>query len=107
MNTILDLPVISCDNCGACCRHMRTPPFTVVGGDPDWEALPQELKDEIDQWETHVRDVSLPEDWPCLWLDLATMKCKHYEHRPDICSDFELGSPACESHREHWRSKAV
>ena len=107
MNTILDLPVINCDNCGACCRHMSTPPFICLPHDEEWLSLPAALRNEIIEWAQQVRDVGLPEDWPCLWLDLKTMKCRHYEHRPDICRDFELGSPECEDHRKRWRDGSI
>lgn len=52
------LPVTSCDDCGACCRHMGTPPgyamFYAIGGIPDyakespdyerWLALPPDVE---------------------------------------------------------------
>ena len=32
---------------------------------------------------------------PCLWLDVATRRCRHYEHRPGTCRDFRPGSYSC------------
>src|SRR5206468_9386250 len=29
---------------------------------------------------------------PCLWLDPVTRRCRYYEHQPDVCRDFEVGS---------------
>lgn len=34
-------------------------------------------------------------DLPCVWLDPQTMRCKHYEYRPGICRDFEVGTRFC------------
>jgi Fe-S-cluster containining protein len=31
----------------------------------------------------------------CLWFDAVTRQCKHYEHRPQLCRDYELGGQAC------------
>jgi Fe-S-cluster containining protein len=38
---------------------------------------------------------------PCIWLDLETKQCKHYQYRPpDICDEgLALGDEAC----LHWR----
>lgn len=36
----------------------------------------------------------------CLWLDEATSRCKHYEYRPTLCREFELGGDVCLSVRE-------
>lgn len=56
------LQVTNCDDCGACCRHMGTPPgyaaFNIVGGGTAYWAkgsddetryfsMPQELRDEL------------------------------------------------------------
>lgn len=90
-----------CDNCGLCCMHMRTPPF-LGDTDPRWKALPEELRQQIDNWlmsEPSPRyrymvnndgDIN-----PCIWLDLLTGQCKHYELRPDVCRDFEVGCKSC------------
>lgn len=43
---------------------------------------------------------------PCLWYDEASKRCKHYEHRPDVCRDPEVmspGNPACLASRKHFR----
>jgi uncharacterized protein len=107
----LALPVISCDTCnGACCRHMVMPPFVpyFYDGSPlaneefttfryRWPELYAELLAEYDRKQ---REHDWPEESPCFWLDQATGKCKHYDARPDICREFEVGSPACVSHRE-------
>lgn len=90
---------MSCDGCCACCMHAFEPPFAGVNGvaagpDPYWENLPEILKSEIETFRNTVRPRSQG-DAPCLWLDLATKRCRHYEHRPNLCRDFELGGAQC------------
>jgi Fe-S-cluster containining protein len=38
---------------------------------------------------------------PCLWLDPQTRTCRHYEHRPEVCREFEVGSADCRRWRRH------
>jgi Fe-S-cluster containining protein len=97
-----------CNNCGLCCMHMRTPPFIGVT-DPRWQAMPQELRDELSVWlsydEKKKKVVEAPrytlaqrkygDDLPCLWLNVATGKCRHYEFRPDVCRDYQPGNGSC------------
>lgn len=93
-----------CDDCGLCCMHMRTPPFIRMH-DPEWDALPGHLKDEITNYldgpRATLQDLSFIADQsPCIWLDLITGKCRHYEHRPSVCRDFQVGNESCRD----WRS---
>jgi Fe-S-cluster containining protein len=85
-----ELPVIeSCDHCGACCMQVGHPPFT----DEERQHVPYELLAEIDE---HVAQLEGAEDTrACIWLDLETKRCLHYEQRPHVCRDFERGSTAC------------
>lgn len=40
---------------------------------------------------------------PCLWFDLETKRCKHYEHRPETCRDaIHPGDDACRATRKHF-----
>ncbi len=32
---------------------------------------------------------------PCVWLNLETLRCNHYELRPQACRDFEISSDLC------------
>jgi Fe-S-cluster containining protein len=79
--------------------HASEPPFAgvngvAVGSDPYWDALPDLLKSEIAEFRMQARPNS-PHERPCIWLDLATKRCRHYEHRPKLCRDFELGGEEC------------
>ena len=31
----------------------------------------------------------------CIWFDPDTKGCSHYEHRPMICREFEVGGEDC------------
>lgn len=89
------LPIVSCDNCGACCMRMGVPPFS-TDDDIEWDRLPPELQQEIIEFQQR-------EDWaslPCLWLDLETRRCRHYDLRPDVCERFVPGNPICLEDRE-------
>jgi Fe-S-cluster containining protein len=79
--------------------HMRTPPFG-DSTDPRWLELSKELKSEIENWiltgpryqfmvkfDGHIN--------PCIWLNLVTGECRHYNQRPDVCREFEVGNDSC------------
>lgn len=40
---------------------------------------------------------------PCLWLDMATHRCRHHEHRPEACREFEVGGRDCLTTRAEFR----
>jgi Fe-S-cluster containining protein len=102
------LPMVeSCEGCGACCEHVGYPPFVWVGEEPDypiadegWRSLPEQMRKEItDHIDAHC---GLPDGTygtPCLWYDRDAKKCLHYELRPQICREFEVGSKDCLSLR--------
>lgn len=98
-----ELPIINCDDCGACCMHMGYPPFVAMydhanrKGDPEWLALSPELAAETRQGAVDGRGSN---ELPCVWFDETTKKCRHYDLRPSICREFEVGCEACVSHRE-------
>jgi uncharacterized protein len=93
-----------CKNCGLCCMHMRTPPF-LGPTDPQWNELADELKREIESWvigPSPRYELMVKFDGkvnPCIWLDLVSGKCKHYELRPDVCRDYEVGNQSCRTIR--------
>jgi Fe-S-cluster containining protein len=109
-------PPASCEGCGACCREMHSPPgwasfagpaadYWIANADPedeDWQifqAIPEPIKQELREFyaEDFIKEGD-PHD-ACFWYDAEKKQCKHYEHRPTICREFEIGEPAC--HR--WR----
>jgi uncharacterized protein len=91
----MKLPIITeqeCEGCGACCRRVGYPPFMRNPGpglpaEQAWIELPKRLKDEVQR---HVND----DGEPCIWLG-ADGRCLHYDHRPQICRDFERGGDVC------------
>ena len=113
MPGLLNLPIIdasvSCDNCGACCSEMRTPPHMVCLRDGQFEpregwaedfailmAAPEEAR--LVRLEGLMSD--RPVCSPCSWLDPKTKQCRWYEFRPEICRDFDRGCKPCLDWRE-------
>ena len=108
------LPVIeSCESCAACCMDQGSPPGYILlhrhGGQgwPDQEDverfrhLPSKARVILKKHIDRLRSKDPPRgDEPCCWLDMAARKCRFYEHRPQICRDFEMGSVACRTWRE-------
>lgn len=99
----------SCDGCGLCCEGIGSP-VLLYASRPEWEArhpfrpagLPDELIREIDtQFAGLVRGQEPQER--CLWFDLETRRCRHYEWRPQFCRDYELGGTACLNLRRERR----
>ena len=87
-------PQLSCDGCGVCCLHMAVPPFDTS----EIDMLPAEILEDFEavsetrrlQYAAHGTDYT-----PCGWLNMVTRQCRHYEHRPEVCRDFEVGSTPC------------
>lgn len=147
------LPVTNCNDCGACCRHMGTPPgyaafYPIEGeidamwkGSPDyerWLSLPPEVEAALREYYDGVKSGKLfdrTNDFahageilqaikdgrlavaghaldklakhipiPCLWYDEETKRCRHYEHRPEVCRDaIKPGDDACLQTRRSFR----
>lgn len=76
------------------------PQFYRHSGDALWQQVPAELKQEVNQHIDALTDVDIGK--PCIWLDLQTRRCKHYDHRPQMCRDFEMGNPHCQRMRESY-----
>ena len=88
-------------------RHPQTRQQLLKGnpGEPLWHRLPEHLRAELDEF---VAQYSVPQgelDQPCFWLDMNTRLCKHHEHRPRVCRDFDVGSRGCLEWREHYADK--
>lgn len=89
------LPVLeSCDDCGACCRTVSVPPFRIdhTVNEPEEKGAPEGLLEELlPAWELRLY-VSAG---TCLWFDEQTLRCRHYDLRPDAGREFEINSPSC------------
>lgn len=104
--------VVDCYGCGACCIHMGYPAYLhdleSQPDEPHWTALPSELKEQL---LLYITDYEPPRegelDGPCVWFDLDTRRCKHHEHRPQVCRDFKVGSQGCLDWREHHGDRIV
>ncbi|MEM1070848.1 MAG: YkgJ family cysteine cluster protein [Planctomycetota bacterium] len=105
------LPVVDCSGCGACCMHMGYPAFVLETAkhpaEENWRMLPKELKQELDRF---IADYPAPPagqlDGPCFWFDQETRRCKHYDHRPRVCRDFQAGSLDCLGWREWLQERS-
>ena len=90
------LPLIdSCDDCGACCRLTPVPPFQ-PGEEAVWN-VPAWMLEPVQE---RIRRDEQFELLPCVWLDPDTLRCRHYEYRPQACRDFEIGSLLCRLSRD-------
>jgi Fe-S-cluster containining protein len=88
--------------------HVGTPPFIVIekekGGadtarsERQWRRLPPHLQAKV----LRARKDRRFEDGPCIWLDLETKLCRHYDHRPKVCRTFEVGGESCLRLRSEW-----
>jgi uncharacterized protein len=101
------LPVIqSCDECGACCQVVSSPPFHRVfneEGEDAWERLRYERPDLLAELlaDDHARRANGGPFYgtPCLWYNAETRRCRHYDDRPRACRAFELGDVDCRDAR--------
>ena len=120
------LPVLDCASCGVCCKHMGYPAFNIPVAEQlsnvkinstlslrssefqdrqRWLELPQELKKALQltiaNYQKPVAEDGL--DGPCTWWDPETKLCRHHQHRPQVCRDFEVGSVACLDWRKAYQ----
>lgn len=98
------LPAIdNCNDCGACCTAQEALPvgwyLGVLRGRR--HGLPAELLAELEAFAERFNAHGWPSNGePCVWYDADTRRCKHYEHRPDVCRDgVKPGDDAC----REWR----
>jgi hypothetical protein len=80
------LLVQDCTSCGACCSTQGTPPFSWYAGDIPPEDLRWNVVFHADRYDRSL---------PCLWYDVETRTCRHYERRPEACRQFEVGGEDC------------
>jgi Fe-S-cluster containining protein len=91
----------SCDGCGLCCEGIGSP-VALYASRPGWESqhpfrpegLPDELVREIDEQFAGIYRGQEPQE-RCVWFDSQARRCRHYEWRPQVCRDYELGGTAC------------
>lgn len=91
----------TCDACGLCCEGIGSP-VALYASRPEWssqhpfrpQGLPDELIREIDEHFMGLYRGQEPQE-RCLWFDAQARRCQHYEWRPQICRDYELGGTGC------------
>jgi Fe-S-cluster containining protein len=79
--------VTSCEGCGVCCREQNIPPYL-----DEIDFIPRELEKEV--LEARKIEAELAGK-PCIWWEKTTGKCRHHEHRPNICREYEVGGELC------------
>ncbi|MSR59264.1 MAG: YkgJ family cysteine cluster protein [Planctomycetaceae bacterium] len=91
----------SCNGCGLCCQGIGSPVVLYTSNPDSWgphpfrpAALPDDLIREIDDHFLGLHRGQEPQE-QCLWYDAATRSCRHYEWRPQVCRDYELGGSEC------------
>lgn len=94
------LPILDCNDCGACCLTMGHPRYfwnQSVGSDVDriWIKLPAYLVREIEDHIESLVDDQSDFGKPCIWFDPEKKNCRHHGHRPQVCRDLDVGSEAC------------
>lgn len=110
------LPIIdSCNDCGACCREQDSPPgYVMLLSSPNllddeslqnedverFRNLPAAALAELRAYMHELLTGNLESDQPCIWLDLNSMQCRYYEHRPSICRNLEVGGQECREWRD-------
>jgi Fe-S-cluster containining protein len=118
----------TCDGCGACCWEQESPPMyhfilkrlegLECGGIAFYEehcpedlkrvrALPEELKQELRDYSATLKESGHPNDNICIWFDESTRNCKHYDLRPEVCREFEIGGSYCRTWRESYDHEII
>jgi Fe-S-cluster containining protein len=65
-----------------------------------WFAMPEAIRQELTAYyRAALTERTIPDrcdsGLPCLLFDEATRRCRVYEHRPEICREYEVGGEAC------------
>lgn len=90
---------ITCDDCGKCCSGQAYLPLSGNMLDNDFRreegwplvVLPADLQDELERG----LDANPRFEGTCVWFDLASKRCLHYDLRPSTCRNFEVGGEGC------------
>ena len=107
------LPILdSCDDCGACCRVVSSPPFRRVfdeAGEEAWERLrwdrPDLLAELLAIERTRKRSGDPSFGSPCHWFDPESKRCRHHDLRPRACREFEVGGVDCHDARRRQQPR--
>ena len=83
----------SCDGCGACCMNESAPPYMPN----ELDVLPPALRSEVEKAQREP-----PVEKGCIWLDRKTLRCQHYEERPEVCRQFALAGEECLETRQRY-----
>ena len=65
-------------------------------------ALPAAVMSELREYLKDLLAGNEREDPACIWFDQDTGHCRHHEHRPSVCREFEVGSEDCIEWRERF-----
>ena len=98
------LPLIdSCDECGVCCMKHRVPPFTLM--DDGIEIVPPGVpgRARILRLLERLEQTDLDNAGTCIWFDAVTKTCRHYDDRPAVCRQFQMGADGCRELRREFR----
>ena len=81
-----------CTDCGACCMEMCAPLFAedVL----ETSVLPPDVAADYTVGMAARERDGWPENMPCFWLG-KSLTCRHYNHRPPGCREFNAGSEVC------------
>ena len=115
----MNLPVIeSCDGCGACCFEQGSPPgYLLILCQPETIEPDGPFADDLQRFKdlpaNAIRDLleyrerllrgEVSGDGICIWFNVETRRCSHYEHRPSICREEVVpGDEGCLTWREEY-----
>ncbi len=125
------LSVLDCRGCGVCCFHMGYPAFNLSNDHLEklaagiqlsseeasqlgpaakadlerWVRMPENLRKGLLEEIRSYQPVDGELDPVCSWLDPTTRLCKHHEHRPQVCRDFDIGCQQCVAWRRVYQHK--
>lgn len=83
--------VTTCDDCGNCCAGQGFLPYGGTKLDGTFRSLPREIKADLKA----KMDAKPYFEGRCIWFDPAIKGCKHYDLRPSVCQNFEIGGESC------------
>lgn len=114
------LPILNCDDCGACCLEQGSPPGYILllgcrergESTDDWpdqedvtrlDELPAAARRLLIEHRRRLRHGDDQGEGPCVWFNQRTKKCRFHDHRPQICRDLEIGGEGCQAWRAEYQ----